>query len=87
MPMPKILWNLTGRITKYKHIGVLFSPLSINQSNKLKLINYSFRYYELYRLQIITARDVRGGPVNFFHWFMGGLDMQIEHHLFPTVPR
>ncbi|CAG7723650.1 unnamed protein product [Allacma fusca] len=39
------------------------------------------------KIQVITGRDIRGGPFNFFHWFMGGLDMQIEHHLFPGLPR
>ena len=38
-------------------------------------------------IQVITGRDIKGGPMNFFHWFMGGLDMQIEHHLFPGLPR
>jgi fatty acid desaturase len=36
-------------------------------------------------LQVITARNVTGG------WFtslmLGGLNYQIEHHLFPTMPR
>jgi cytochrome b involved in lipid metabolism len=38
-------------------------------------------------LQIITGRDVLPGPLGVFHWYMGGLDMQVEHHLFPSVPR
>jgi len=37
------------------------------------------------RRQVITARNVRGG------WFatvmLGGLNYQIEHHLFPMMPR
>ena len=35
--------------------------------------------------QVITARNVRGGPLTDT-WF-GGLNYQIEHHLFPTLPR
>ncbi len=35
--------------------------------------------------QTITARNVRGGPVT--DWLLGGLNYQIEHHLFPTMPR
>jgi len=42
---------------------------------------------EFNRLQVITARNVREDPLGVVHWFMGGLDLQIEHHLFPTVPR
>ncbi len=35
--------------------------------------------------QVITARNVRGGPLVTF--MLGGLDYQIEHHLFPRMPR
>jgi fatty acid desaturase len=37
------------------------------------------------RQQVITSRNVRSGIVNDF-WY-GGLNYQIEHHLFPTMPR
>ena len=37
------------------------------------------------RSQVLTSRNVRGG------WFadqlLGGLNYQIEHHLFPSMPR
>jgi len=39
---------------------------------------------EYNRLQITTGRDVTG---SFASWFMGGLNFQIEHHLFPRIPR
>jgi fatty acid desaturase len=37
------------------------------------------------RRQVITARNVRGGPLVDFA--LGGLNYQIEHHLFPHMPR
>ncbi|MDZ7726837.1 MAG: acyl-CoA desaturase [Dehalococcoidia bacterium] len=37
------------------------------------------------REQVMTSRDVDGHPVTDF-WY-GGLNYQIEHHLFPTMPR
>ena len=37
------------------------------------------------RRQIITARNVTGGP--FITFLLGGLNFQIEHHLFPAMPR
>jgi fatty acid desaturase len=37
------------------------------------------------RQQVLTARNVRAHPVTDF-WF-GGLNYQIEHHLFPAMPR
>lgn len=37
------------------------------------------------RQQVTTARNVTGGRLISFAF--GGLDFQIEHHLFPTMPR
>ena len=37
------------------------------------------------RKQVLTSRNVRGGPVVDFA--LGGLNYQIEHHLFPSLPR
>jgi fatty acid desaturase len=36
-------------------------------------------------LQMRTSRSLSGGK--FIHWFYGGLNTQIEHHLFPKAPR
>ncbi len=36
-------------------------------------------------LQMRTSRSLSGGM--FVHWFYGGLNTQIEHHLFPKAPR
>ena len=35
--------------------------------------------------QVLSSRNVRAHPVTNF-WY-GGLNYQIEHHLFPTIPR
>ncbi len=35
--------------------------------------------------QVVTARNISGGRLLTF--VLGGLDYQIEHHLFPTMPR
>jgi fatty acid desaturase len=37
------------------------------------------------RRQVLTSRNVRGGPLIDFA--LGGLNYQIEHHLFPSLPR
>ena len=37
------------------------------------------------RKQVLTTRNVRGGPLVDFA--VGGLNYQIEHHLFPNMPR
>jgi fatty acid desaturase len=40
------------------------------------------------RKQVITSRNVRGGSLTdgLLHVAMGGLNHQIEHHLFPSMP-
>jgi fatty acid desaturase len=37
------------------------------------------------RRQVSTARNITGGPITTF--ILGGLNRQIEHHLFPSMPR
>jgi len=37
------------------------------------------------RRQVVTARNIRGGRCTDF--LFGGLNCQVEHHLFPTMPR
>ncbi|MCW2856047.1 MAG: acyl-CoA desaturase, partial [Marmoricola sp.] len=37
------------------------------------------------RRQVMVSRNVYGNPLVDF--FMGGLNYQIEHHLFPSMPR
>src|SRR5690606_20529602 len=37
------------------------------------------------RRQVLTSRNIKGGFL--MDTFMGGLNYQIEHHLFPNMPR
>jgi fatty acid desaturase len=37
------------------------------------------------RRQVLTSRNIRGGFV--MDTFMGGLNYQVEHHLFPNMAR
>jgi fatty acid desaturase len=37
------------------------------------------------RRQVLTSRNVAGGRL--VDWLLGGLNYQIEHHLFPTMAR
>ena len=37
------------------------------------------------RRQVLTSRNVRGSRL--VDWLLGGLNYQIEHHLFPNMPR
>ena len=36
-------------------------------------------------IQVLTTRNITGNAL--VHWFCGGLSYQVEHHLFPQVPR
>ncbi|MEW1698262.1 fatty acid desaturase family protein [Streptomyces sp. NPDC093249] len=37
------------------------------------------------RRQVLTSRNIRGAILT--DWFLGGLNYQVEHHLFPSMPR
>jgi fatty acid desaturase len=41
--------------------------------------------WDFLRKQVLTSRNIRGGRVVDFA--LGGLNYQIEHHLFPSMPR
>lgn len=45
---------------------------------------------DFWKLQVTTTRNITGGhgiPQAFIDWFCGGLQYQVDHHLFPTLPR
>ena len=43
------------------------------------------QHFSWMELQMRGSRSLKGGK--FVHWFYGGLNTQIEHHLFPKAPR
>lgn len=65
------LWLSLGFITN--HLGC--EVFSLEESEKLSWMERQMR----------TSRSLKGGI--FVHWFYGGLNTQIEHHLFPRAPR
>ncbi|MBT2212214.1 MULTISPECIES: acyl-CoA desaturase [Actinomadura] len=62
------------------HLGSVFAP----NHKGMAMPEPGARWGHL-RRQVLTSRNVRGGAVT--DWLMGGLNYQIEHHLFPSVPR
>jgi len=45
---------------------------------------------DFWKLQVTTTRNITGGhgiPQWFVDWFCGGLQYQVDHHLFPMMPR
>ncbi|WP_246007087.1 fatty acid desaturase family protein [Actinomadura pelletieri] len=62
------------------HLGAVFAP----NHKGMAMPEPGVRWDHL-RRQVLTSRNVRGGVVT--DWLMGGLNYQIEHHLFPGMPR
>jgi fatty acid desaturase len=62
------------------YLGISFAP-----NHKAMPIIESATAAGFARRQVITARNVRGGRLTTF--VLGGLNYQIEHHLFPSMPR
>ena len=63
------------------HLGMSFAP---NHKGMEMPDPDGDRWSHLQR-QVLTSRNVRGGVLT--DWFLGGLNYQIEHHLFPSMPR
>jgi fatty acid desaturase len=62
------------------YLGVSFAP-----NHKGMPIIESATAAGFARRQVVTARNISGGPFTTF--MLGGLNRQIEHHLFPSMPR
>ncbi|HEY0637668.1 MAG TPA: acyl-CoA desaturase [Pseudonocardiaceae bacterium] len=62
------------------HLGLAFAP----NHKGMPMPKPGERWSHL-RRQVLTSRNVRGGVVT--DWLLGGLNYQIEHHLFPSMPR
>jgi fatty acid desaturase len=62
------------------YLGMSFAP---NHKGMPVLTQEQERDY--LRRQVLTARNVRGGRLVDFA--LGGLNYQVEHHLFPSLPR
>jgi fatty acid desaturase len=62
------------------HLGSVFAP----NHKGMEMPDCGTRWGHLEK-QVLTSRNVAGGLV--VDWLMGGLNYQIEHHLFPNMPR
>ncbi|MFD3524493.1 fatty acid desaturase family protein [Streptomyces sp. NPDC058653] len=64
------------------HLGMAFAP---NHKGMKIPTEEEFASWGHLRRQVLTSRNIRGGFVT--DWFLGGLNYQVEHHLFPSMPR
>ncbi len=69
-----LLWSAWfGAVIITNHLGLEMFP------------EEKYREFTWLELQNRTSRNVRGGKL--IHWFYGGLNTQVEHHLYPKAPR
>jgi fatty acid desaturase len=75
-----ILFLLVNQMLFGLYLGSTFAP----NHKGMPILEQSSRL-DFLRRQVVTARNVHAHPFNDF-WY-GGLNYQIEHHLFPSMPR
>ncbi|MER5886662.1 acyl-CoA desaturase [Streptomyces sp. NPDC001941] len=63
------------------HLGMAFAP----NHKGMEMPDPDGENWGHLRRQVLTSRNVRCGALT--DWFLGGLNYQIEHHLFPSMPR
>lgn len=68
------------KIVNGLYLGSVFAP-----NHKGMLMPEHGSDMDFLRRQVLTARNVRANPIADY-WY-GGLNYQIEHHLFPAMPR
>ncbi|WP_049576540.1 fatty acid desaturase family protein [Streptomyces sp. SBT349] len=81
-PGKAVLFALIHHMLFGLHLGCVFAP---NHKGMEMPDPAAEQRWGHLRRQVLTSRNVRGGPVT--DWMMGGLNYQIEHHLFPNMPR
>ena len=62
------------------YLGLIFAP-----NHKGMPYQDENQRWDFLRAQVLTSRNVSGHPLTDF--FYNGLNYQIEHHLFPSMPR
>jgi fatty acid desaturase len=79
-PVKAVMFILVQQGLFGLYLGVSFAP----NHKGMPILDAADRS-DFLRRQVLTSRNVRGG------WFtdlaLGGLNYQIEHHLFPSMPR
>ncbi|WP_329385455.1 fatty acid desaturase family protein [Streptomyces sp. NBC_01716] len=63
------------------HLGMAFAP----NHKGMDMPDPDGEKWGHLRRQVLTSRNIRGSVLT--DWFLGGLNYQIEHHLFPSMPR
>lgn len=75
-----VIFLVVSQLAFSLYMGSVFAP-----NHKGMKMMAEDEELDFIRTQVLTARNVRGNW--FIDWWYGGLNYQIEHHLFPTMPR
>ncbi|RII15065.1 Stearoyl-CoA 9-desaturase [Streptomyces sp. YIM 130001] len=78
-PLKALLFVLVQQGLFGLYLGSSFAP----NHKGMEMLSPNQRL-DFLRSQVLTSRNVRGGVVTDF--LLGGLNHQIEHHLFPSMP-
>ncbi|MFI6345613.1 fatty acid desaturase family protein [Streptomyces sp. NPDC050560] len=80
-PGKAVLFLLLHQALFGLHLGMSFAP----NHKGMDMPDPDGESWGHLRRQVLTSRNIRGGLVT--DWFLGGLNYQVEHHLFPSMPR
>jgi len=78
-------WQRSLAYMFFGHIYMGMLHVQITLSHWERPMSLPDDEHEWMRVQVVTSRNVDPGTFN--DWYFGGLHYQIEHHLFPRVPR
>lgn len=78
----KIVFTIVSQALGGLFIGVVFT---VGHNAMDVLTHEEMTRQDFIRLQVRTTRNVT--PSLFNDWFTGGLNYQVEHHIWPTLPR
>jgi len=79
-PWQALVFLLIHKLTTGLYLGSTFAP----NHKGMEILEHGSTI-DFLRRQVLTARNVRANAFNDM-WY-GGLNYQIEHHLFPAMPR
>ena len=81
-------WGLAIGAAHQACLGIVLGTAFAPNHKGMPMVDDSMKD-DFLRKQVLTARNVRGPKLltNFVDWWYGGLNYQIEHHLFPAMPR
>jgi fatty acid desaturase len=78
-------WSALMVVLIHKGVGGAYLASVFAPNHKGMLQTDSSTRLDFVRTQVLTARNIYGHPITDF-WY-GALNYQIEHHLFPSMPR